>query len=409
MSRTTRVDLHDGLHLRAAERGDLEQVAELLVARGDPADAVDLRLVVGDPDEGLTACGVVVDGTRVVSTATLLRETVVIEDVPIPAGQVEMVATDPAYEGRGLVRALMDWAHERSAARSDLLQVMIGIPYFYRQFGYAYAMPIPLVRPVVADGPTADPAVVVRTATPDDITAMVRLQDEAQSCAGVRVPHSPACWRWLVVRDGSSQLVAERDGQVVATCRITPPDEGVTIAELAGEPGAAGALVAHARALGSGEVGVVERSGTAAFEAIRPNLAPLEGPDAIPDWFYARVDRLGPLLQHLAPVFVRRLERAGLADRRHEVLLSSWRSHVRFSIGPDGMSEVISGGPEQGPVSKGGSGVPPDAIPALLLGPDGATGLEERLPDCWLGRQRELMSALFPPMTSDLLTFYLAV
>jgi len=406
---TSRVTLPDGLQLRAAKQGDLEQAAALLVARGEPADAVDMRLVVGDSDEGLTACGVVVDGARVVSTATLLRETVVIEGVPIPAGQVEMVATDPAYEGRGLVRALMDWAHERSAARADLLQVMIGIPYFYRQFGYGYAMPIPLVRPVVADGSTADPAVVVRRATPDDITAMVHLQDEAQSGAGVRVPHSPACWRWLLARDGSSQLVAERDGHIAATCRITPPDEGVTIAELAGEPGAARALVAHARALGTGEVGVVERPGTAAFEAIRPNLAPLDGPDAIPDWFYARVDQLGPLLQHLAPVLVGRLERAGLADRRHEVLLSSWRSHVRFSIGPDGMSEVISGGPEQGPVSKGGSGVPPDAIPALLLGPDGATGLEERLPDCWLGRQRELMSALFPPMRSDLLTFYLAV
>jgi len=403
------VALHNGLQLRAAEPGDVDQVAALLEARGDPADAVDMRLVVGDPDEGLTACGVVVDGARVVSTATLLRETVVIEGVQVPTGQVEMVATDPAYEGRGLVRALMDWAHERSRHRADLLQVMIGIPYFYRQFGYAYAMPIPLVRPVVGDGPTADPTVVVRRATPDDIGAMARLQDEAQSCADVRVPHSPACWRWLVARDGSSQLVAERDGHIVATCRITPPDEGVTIAELAGEPSATASLVAHARALGPGAIRVVERPGTAAFEAIRLNLAPLDGPDGIADWFYARVPRLAPLLQHLAPVLVGRLERAGLADRRHEVLLSSWRSHVRFSIGPDGMSEVISGGPEQGPVSKGGSGVPPDAIPALLLGPDGATGLEERLPDCWLGRQRELMSALFPPMTSDVLTFYLAV
>ena len=409
MSSTTRENLPGGLELRPAEPGDLDQVAALLEARGDPADAVDMRLVVGDPDEGLTACGVVVDGARVVSTATLLRETVVIEGVPIPAGQVEMVATEPAYEGRGLVRALMDWAHQRSADRGDLLQVMIGIPYFYRQFGYAYAMPIPLVRAVVRDGPAADPAVAVRRATVDDIGAMAHLQDEAQSWADVRVPHSPACWRWLVARDGSSQLVAERDGHIVGTGRMTPPDEGVVIAELAGEPSATASLVAHARALGPGAIRVVERPGATAYEALRPALAPLGGPDGIPDWFYARVDHLGPLLQHIAPVLVGRLERAGLAERRHDVLLSSWRSHVRFSIGPDGLSEVTTGGPEQGPVAKGGSGVPPDAIAPLLLGPDGATGLEQRLPDCWLGRQRELMSVLFPPMTSDLLTFYLAV
>ena len=43
-------------------------------------------------------CAVVVDGDRVVSTATLLDETLVLGGVPIPAGQVELVATDRAYE-----------------------------------------------------------------------------------------------------------------------------------------------------------------------------------------------------------------------------------------------------------------------------------------------------------------------
>ena len=403
------MDLVDGLRLRTAEPGDLDQIADLLSARGEPADAVDLRLVAADPDEGIASCAVVVDGARVVSTATLLRETVFIEDLAIPAAQVELVATDPAYEGRGLVRALMDHAHGRSRARGDLLQVMIGIPHFYRQFGYAYAMPIPLVHPVVGDDPPPDPSVAVRAATPVDIAAMARLQDEAQTGADVRMPHSEACWRWLVARDGSSQLVAERSGAIVGTCRVTPPEEGVTIAELAGDPGATASLVAHGRGLGPGAARLVDRPGTPGFETIRPHLAPLEGHDAIPDWFYARVERLGPLLEHLAPVLLRRLERAGMADRTHDVLLSSWRSHVRFTIGPEGMSRVVAGGPEQAPVAKGGSGVPPDAIAPLLLGADGAIGLEERLPDCWLGRQRDLMAALFPPLTSDLLTFYLAI
>lgn len=403
------MDLVDGLSLRAAEPRDLDQIADLLAARGEPADAVDLRLVAADPDEGIGSCAVVVDGSRVVSTATLLRETVFVEDLAIPAGQVELVATEPAYEGRGLVRALMGWAHERSAARGDLLQVMIGIPYFYRQFGYAYAMRIPLARSIVGDGPPPDPSIVIRPATVDDIGAMARLQDESQTGADVRMPHSPACWRWLVARDGSTQLVAERRDVVAGTCRITPPEEGVTVAELAGDPGATASLIAHGRGLGAGEARVVERPGTAGFEAVRPHLAPLDGPEALPDWFYARVERLGPLLEHLAPVLLRRLERAGLAGRPHDVLLSSWRSHVRFTIGPEGMSRVVSGGPEQAPISKGGSGVPPDAIAPLLLGPHGAVGLEERLPDCRLGRQGDLMSALFPPLTSDLLTFYLAI
>lgn len=36
------------------------------------------------------------------------------------------------------------------------------------------------------------------------------------------------------------------------------------------------------------------------------------------------------------------------------------------------------------PDQQGGSGVPPDALASLLLGPYGAIGLAERLPDCHL-------------------------
>ena len=125
------------------------------------------------------------------------------------------------------------------------------------------------------------------------------------------------------------------------------------------------------------------------------------------DWYYARIERLAPLLEHLAPALQRRLDDAGLGGTDHEVRISSWRFHVRFTIGPAGFRLLAEGGPEQAPISKGGSGVPPDALAPLLLGPYGAAGLEERLPDCYLGRQRELMTALFPPRTSDLLTFYL--
>ncbi|RSS99110.1 GNAT family N-acetyltransferase, partial [Streptomyces sp. WAC05950] len=142
------VSLPGGLVLRQARPADLDQIGALLSARGEPDDAVDHRLVVTDPDAGLSACAVVVDGDRVVSTATLLDEEVHIGGIRLPAGQVELVATESEYEGRGLVRALMNWAHERSAASGHLVQAMIGIPYFYRLFGYEYAIDVPQVLKV---------------------------------------------------------------------------------------------------------------------------------------------------------------------------------------------------------------------------------------------------------------------
>lgn len=396
--------LGGGLVLRAAREGDVEQVSALLAARGDATDAVDARLMLGDPDQGLEACGVVVDGDRVVSTACLLDETLVLEGVEVPVGQVDLVATAEGYEGRGLVRALMGWAHERSRGRGHLAQVMVGIPYFYRQFGYAYSVPMRRWRALVSP-PPADPSVTVRRATPADVPAMAALQATEQAGVSLRMTHRPASWRWLVAREGSTQWVAERDGTVVATARSTPPDEGAAVAEVAAAD-AAGAcsLVAHVAAPLGSDVVVQERPGTVAGAAIEPFL---EATDDRPDWYLARIERLAPLLDTLAPVLVRRLAHAGLAGSPRQVLVSSFRSHVRFDVGPDGMGPVQEGGPLQAPGSMGGSGVPPDALAPMLFGPEGAAGLAARLPDCYLGTQADVMAALFPPLTADLLTFYL--
>ncbi|PZA20653.1 GNAT family N-acetyltransferase, partial [Modestobacter versicolor] len=225
--------------LRTCRPADLEQVGALLAARGDPPDAEDQRLVVEDPDTGFDATAVVVDGDRVVSTATLLPETVRVADVVVPAGQVELVATDPGHEGRGLVRALMGWAHERSRARGDLLQVMIGIPYFYRLFGYEYAVDIPPARPV-RDLPLPVPG--LRRATPADLPALARLQDAAQAGADVAMPHPAARLRWLVAHEATTTWVLERDGAVAGSVRVPEPDDDL----LAAEPTAVDAAAAEA-------------------------------------------------------------------------------------------------------------------------------------------------------------------
>lgn len=401
--------LADGLTLRSATEADLDQVTELLADRGDDADAEDLRLVASDPDEGLEAVMVVVDGDRIVSTATLLQESLTIGEVVVPTGQVELVATLREYEGRGLVRALMNEAHRRSEQRGDLLQVMIGIPNFYRQFGYSYSMPIPRSREVTVsvECPTD---IGVRPATADDLASMRALQDAAQSTADVRMPHSAACWRWLVERSGSTQFVAERDGLVVATARRTPPDEGLVLGEMAGDVDGLLSIIAASSAATDGAVEVMERPGTPLDSILSTVTDALdEDTDArSQEWYYARIPTLGPLLEHLRPVLLDRARAAGLTTPT-DVLLSTWRAHVRFTIDTDSMSPVVVGGPEQAPISKGGAGVPVDLLAPLLLGPFGAAGLERRHGDVMLGRLRDVLEALFPPVTSDLLTFYLPV
>jgi predicted N-acetyltransferase YhbS len=400
--------LPGGLTLRTARPSDRDQIGELLTARGEAADAVDHGLVVDDPDAGWECCAVVVDGDTVVATATLLDETLFLDGLAIPAGQVELVATARAYEGRGLARALMDWAHQRSAQRGHLLQVMIGIPYFYRRFGYQYVVPLPPARPL-RTVPPSSAEYRVRPAGADDITAMAALQDEAQRSYDLRMPHSPACWRWLVARDGSRQLVVERAGSAVAVGRITPPEEaGTVLGEVAAsEPAAARALVAHAATLApAGGLSVMERPGSPAGDELEPLLAP---PPRQAARYYLRVPDPVPLLDHLRPVLSARLAGASTLDGRDsgETVVSFFRDHVRLVHVDRRVVQVRPGGRMQAPGSVGGAGVAPDLVASLLFGPDGIVGLAERHPDVYPGPDESLMAALFPPVRADLLTFYL--
>lgn len=396
--------LPGGWVLRTGTPADLDQITALLAARGEPADAVDQRLVVEDPQAGWESCAVVVDGERVVSVATLLDETLVLAGVPIPAGQVELVATDPGYEGRGLVRALMRWAHERSAARGHLAQIITGIPYFYRQFGYQYAIELPRSR-AVRTVPPPGVEYAVRTAGPGDIPAMAALQTAAQRAYDLSMPHSPACWRWLVARDGSQQLLVERAGVPVATGRLTAPDDDeVVLGEVAAaDPPAAYALVAHAAA-GTGALLVKERPGSPGGDTLESFLAP---PPRQAAQYYVRVPEITALLEHLRPVFAARLAASELAGASGEAVVSFFRHHVRMSYTNGTVGEVRPAGVMQAPAAVGGAGVAPDLAGALVFGPHGIAGLAERHPDVYPGPHETLMRTLFPPVRADLLTFYL--
>ncbi|MFZ0323988.1 MAG: GNAT family N-acetyltransferase [Actinomycetes bacterium] len=392
--------------VRPAGPDDLETICSIVAERGDPSDGIDLRLIAEDVGyDGIAVAEV--DGT-VAATATLLDEELVVGalgSVRLPAGQVELVAADRRFEHRGLVRALMEWCHERSSARGHLVQVMIGIPNFYRQFGYSYGVPMHAWAEV-ATLPDPVPDVQVRRAELDDIDAMARLQEATQSAFGVRMPHQPSCWRALVRRDASTQWLAQRHGEAVGVARSVDDDGTVWIGEIASsDADATAALVRTAARAASDTPDGGPRGVRASDRAHVPGLSALLGVRERPDWFYVRIPDPVALMEDLRPVLSERL-RLALPGAEGDALVSLWRSHLRFAYGPEGVGPMRAGGPFQSPVSAGGSGLPGDALPALLFG-CGAEGLEQRYADAHLGRQADLMTALFPPQEADLLTFYL--
>ena len=397
--------LPDGAVVRPAESADLDELYALVADRGEPDDAIDLQLVVEGDGAGIAGTALVEQDGRAVATATLLDETLVVRDTTLAMGQVELVATDAEYEHRGYVRALMEWCHERSFARGHVVQVMIGIPYFYRRFGYVYAIPM---HPYASleQLPAIDSFIEVRDATDSDIPEMAALQQRVQDGFDVSMPHSDETWRWLVERRGTQQLVATRRHEIIGCARTTAfvENEPVLVAEIASdEPAAVAALLAAASEARSD-------GGTGATVQLRPGipgLASMLGAPQRPDWYYVRIPDVAGLFAALRPELEHRLEQSEFATSDQLVELSFWGSQLAFPIANGRVGPITTGGPRQVIVSQGGSGLPPDAVAHLVFG-CGAAGLEDRFPDCYLGDQTALMHALFPPRRADLLTFYLA-
>jgi predicted acetyltransferase len=138
-------DLADGLILRCAEESDVERLIEHAKAVFEPTEVPFLhRLITFHPGFRYSDSFVVADksSNRIVSFLCLIRSICVLQGVELQVGQMHMVGTLADHRHRGLIRALNAAFEDRVTEYNLDLLVIAGIPYFYRTFGYEYAIPL---------------------------------------------------------------------------------------------------------------------------------------------------------------------------------------------------------------------------------------------------------------------------
>ncbi len=152
------VDLQGDLVLRAGLPEDADALAEFngRIHGVDPQDAAGVAALTRDlmngrhPTTGPADFTVVVERHtgKILSTLCLISQTWSYGGVPFGVGRPELVGTDPEYRGRGLIRRQFEVVHEWSLRRGQVVQVITGIPYYYRQFGYEMALELGASRSV---------------------------------------------------------------------------------------------------------------------------------------------------------------------------------------------------------------------------------------------------------------------
>ncbi len=141
---------------------DLEHYCELLrlAFPGEGVDILGRRLYEHHPQMTEHNFFALWDGDRMVATLNLIPQTWSLGGVPLKVAEMGLVGTDPAYRKRGLQRMLNKEFDRRTREEGYHLAGLEGIPYFYRQFGFEYSVPldewvsIPLIK--LPSGNTSD-------------------------------------------------------------------------------------------------------------------------------------------------------------------------------------------------------------------------------------------------------------
>ncbi|MEZ4662125.1 MAG: GNAT family N-acetyltransferase [Caldilineaceae bacterium] len=225
-------DLGDGLVCRWSTGADLDKIMDLYatVFREDDeplnrgaGDEARVFMSEGFPLMGAEDFALVEDTSQperpIVAATSFWRRQWSYGGILFGVGQPENVATLAAYRNRGLVRALFDMFHARSAAAGHLAQAITGIRYFYRQFGYEYVLDlgghraVPLASiPAKADSEPEPYA--LRPATLDDMPDLQTLYNQRRAASLVWHETDDAFWRYHVT-GWDDAAVQDRDPALV--------------------------------------------------------------------------------------------------------------------------------------------------------------------------------------------------
>ncbi|MGH2586043.1 MAG: GNAT family N-acetyltransferase [Dehalococcoidia bacterium] len=430
-------DLGDGLIVRHATPADAEELSEFnaliqadpgmerdegigiwtrdLIHRPPPTFAIDDFTVVEDTRTG-----------RIVSTLNLISQTWSYAGVPFGVGQVEIVSTDPAYRRRGLVRKQFAIAHRWSEQRGQLVQVVSGIPWYYRQYGYEMCVSHNNGRtcrvsqvPALAKG--IEELYRVRPATAADVPFIARVAEQAARRYLLTCMRDDALWRYEIEGHSAGSAVeramgvietadGERAGYLAHFPRLLGLGLAVTGYELTPgrswvdvTPSVLRHLVATGREYAQRD-GVAEpatlffvlESEHPLYDAAPRLLTPSRGSYA----WYVRVPDLSRFLAHVAPVLERRLASSVAAGYSGEVKLNFFRSGVRLAFE---QGRLTSAEPwEQPDRNEATASLPDLTFLHLLFGHRTLAEVDHIYPDCDARTERGqvLIDILFPKQAS---------
>ena len=360
---------------------------------------------------------------QITSSLTLVSHRASYAGVEFGLGIPEFVGTHPDYRNKGLVAAQFEILKTWCEIKDLPVQIIAGIPYFYRQFGYEMTLNLGYARLAALSNlpeltPEQNEAFSFQPASVEDIPLLQNFHRQRQKEVLFSINMDESDWRYLL---------AEKDREDVNGRQV------MLLKNSAGEP--AGMLIHPAvveRTSFSATVFEINEELTGWHEALpcalhyltdtgkkqRSDLRkvgfmlPLNHPvyslsgSFLPEeqkeyaW-YVRVDNLSHFLQKITPVLNERLEHSAFRGYSAEISMNFYKSGLKLNLNKGRVTEIQEW--EQ-PGEDASASFPPETFLHVLFGHRSIDELQFIYPDCIVKADvKDLLKVLFPQQPSWLM------
>ncbi len=432
-------DLGGGLILRRATPADADNLANFnaIIHSDDGPDKPDERLGAWVRDlmtqpHPTTSAGdfLLVEDTqakKIVSSMSLIPQTWSYGGIEFAVGRPELVGTDSEYRRRGLIREQFDVIHQWSAERAHKLQIITGIPYYYRQFGYEMGLALdggrvgylPHIPKLKED---EDEAYRLRPATEQDVAFITELYSARAQRELVHCKRNEDTMHYEIFGKSEKNVnrletrIIETTTGVAVGYLMHPPflwGPTLTVREFELISGLSWLTVVPSvlRYLKiTGEAYAAEKDDQEfqafamwmgvehpVYEAVSDLLPRVRDPYA----YYVRVPDLPEFLQHVAPVLEARLAQSVAVNHSGELKLNFFKDGVKLIFAQGKIKSVEGYAPEN---AEDGDALFPDlTFLRVLFGYNSFWDIEKLFADCYVRNDaaRALVPALFPKQASN--------
>lgn len=219
-------------HLETTE--DVEQNLDLMrkvFGQNSGVDSLVKKLIDHHPTMTLNDFFVAEQHDKIVASLNLIPEKWSLGGILLKVAELGCVATLPEYRNLGLQRRLVNQFHKQAEEQEYDLCAIEGIPYFYRQFGYEYAIPLNEETRIRLDQiPDYESSLDIRPFREEDIPKVMQLLTQSQRKFYVHTVRDEQIWKMqqktgLASENKFDSFAVEKEGKMLAYLRISDKPE----------------------------------------------------------------------------------------------------------------------------------------------------------------------------------------